>query len=36
MQFNICGDINVNYLPHDSRGKILDILLAPFNLSSIV
>jgi hypothetical protein len=36
MQFIICGDINVNYLLHNSRGKILDTLLASFNLSSIV
>jgi hypothetical protein len=36
MQFIICGDINVNYLPYDNRGKILDTLLALFNLSSIV
>jgi len=36
MQFFIHGDINVNYLFHNSRRKILDTLLASFNLSSIV
>ena len=36
MQFIICGDINVNYLVHNSIRKILDTLLALFNLSSIV
>ena len=35
MQFIICGDINVNYLVHKSRRKILGTLLASFNLSSI-
>jgi hypothetical protein len=36
MQFIICGDMNVNYLLHNSRRKILDALLTLFNLSSIV
>jgi len=36
MQFIICGDINVNYLVHNRRRKILDALLSSFNLSSTV
>jgi len=36
MQFFIHGDITVNYLVHNSRRKILDTLLASFNLSSTV
>jgi hypothetical protein len=36
MQLIIFGDINVNYLFHNSRRKILDALLPSFNLSSTV
>jgi hypothetical protein len=36
MQLIICGNINVNYLAHNSRRKILDIILSSFNLSSTV
>jgi len=36
MQFIICGDINVNYLVHNRRRKILGALLSSFSLSSIV
>jgi hypothetical protein len=36
MQLIICVDINVNYLAHNSRRKMLDALLSSFNLSSTV
>jgi hypothetical protein len=36
MQFIICGDININYLVQNNRRKILDALLASYNLSSTV
>jgi hypothetical protein len=32
----ICGDININYLVENNRKKILDALLASYNLFSIV
>ena len=35
-QLIICGDINVNYLVHNNRRKILEALLSLFNLSSTV
>ena len=36
MQFIICGDINVNYLLHNSMRKILNAALSLFNLFSTV
>ena len=35
-EFIICGDINVDYLHHHSRKQQLDLLLANYNLTSIV
>ena len=35
-KFIICGDLNVDYLHHHSRKQQLDLLLANYNLTSIV
>ena len=35
-EFIICGDINVDYLRSHSRKQQLDMLLANYNLTSIV
>jgi exonuclease III len=35
-QYIICGDININYLVENNRKKILDALLASYNLFSTV